>query len=99
MDAFPEATPGTSGRSDQEALKIALINEKSSPEILMFQEDLVSRIEAQIDYQVRREEGLATSSFASRRAAAPPKPMTQPSYFPIRCHRKSRSSSCEATRT
>ncbi|KAL6785440.1 hypothetical protein ACKKBG_A00255 [Auxenochlorella protothecoides x Auxenochlorella symbiontica] len=51
MDAFPEATPGTSGRSDQEALKIALINEKSSPEILMFQEDLVSRIEAQIDYQ------------------------------------------------
>lgn len=32
---------------------MAVINEKSAPEILEFREDLITRIEAQIDYQVR----------------------------------------------
>ena len=43
----------TSGRSDAEELKGALMNEKASPEILQFQTDLVGRIEMRIDYQVR----------------------------------------------
>lgn len=53
MDDPSDRATSTSGRSDHEALKMAVMNEKSSPEILEFQEDLISRIEAQIDYQVR----------------------------------------------
>ena len=53
MDDPSDHATSTSGRSDHEALKMAVMNEKSSPEILEFQEDLITRIEAQIDYQVR----------------------------------------------
>lgn len=52
---FPQSGPvaSTSGRSDAEQLKGALMNEKASPEILHFETDLVARIEQNVDYQVR----------------------------------------------
>lgn len=58
MEALDDhAEQSTSGRSDQELLKTAYINEKAAPEVLPFQEDLISRIEAQIDYQVCQHAG------------------------------------------
>ena len=43
----------TTGRSDAEELKGALMNEKASPEILQYETDLIERIEMSMDYQVR----------------------------------------------
>lgn len=39
--------------SDAELLKHAVLNEKSAPEILQYEEDLITRIESHLDYQVR----------------------------------------------
>ena len=51
---FLQSNPAsTSGRSDAEQLKSALMNEKAAPEILQFETDLVGRIESNMDYQVR----------------------------------------------
>ena len=43
----------TSGRGDVELLRQAVMNEKAAPELLAFETDLIGRIEAMIDYQVR----------------------------------------------
>ena len=51
---FLQTNPAsTSGRSDAEQLKGALMNEKAAPEILQYETDLVGRIESNMDYQVR----------------------------------------------
>lgn len=42
-----------SGTSDAELLKYALLNEKASPDVLAYEDDLITRIESHIDYQVR----------------------------------------------
>jgi hypothetical protein len=41
-----------SGTSDAELLKHALLNEKASPDVLAYDNDLITRIESHIDYQV-----------------------------------------------
>lgn len=46
-------TASTSGRGDVELLRQAVMNEKAAPELLQFETDLISRIEAMVDYQVR----------------------------------------------
>lgn len=43
----------TSGRSDIELLRAAVLNEKAAPELLHYEADLIGRIEQLIDYQVR----------------------------------------------
>jgi hypothetical protein len=51
---FLQTNPAsTSGRSDAEQLKGALMNEKAAPEILQYETDLIGRIESNMDYQVR----------------------------------------------
>ena len=54
FDFLASGPASTSGRSDAELLKSALMNEKASPEVLAFETDLVGRIEQNMDYQVRR---------------------------------------------
>lgn len=53
FDFLASGPASTSGRSDAELLKGALMNERASPEVLQFETDLISRIEQNIDYQVR----------------------------------------------
>lgn len=76
-DFLASSAPSTSGRgdaSDIELLKQAVLNEKASPEILQFQTDLVSRVEAHIDYQARRERAMGCPSLI---AALPPPPLSR----------------------
>ncbi|KAL4859359.1 DNA replication complex GINS protein SLD5 [Chlorella vulgaris] len=57
LDYLQSGPASTSGRSDAEQLKSALMNEKAAPEILQFETDLVNRIEATMDYQACCEAG------------------------------------------
>lgn len=52
FDFLQSGPASTSGRSDAELLKSALMNEKAAPEILQFETDLIERIESNMDYQV-----------------------------------------------
>ncbi|PSC76212.1 DNA replication complex GINS SLD5 [Micractinium conductrix] len=51
FDFLASGPASTSGRSDAELLKSALMNEKAAPEILAFETDLIARIEQNMDYQ------------------------------------------------
>ncbi|KAI7837340.1 hypothetical protein COHA_008855 [Chlorella ohadii] len=51
FDFLASGPTSTSGRSDAELLKGALMNERVAPEVLQFETDLISRIEQNIDYQ------------------------------------------------
>lgn len=88
FDFLQTGPASTSGRSDAELLKSALMNEKASPEILQYETDLIGRVEQNMDYQVRlsrRAGGLRAAASgggrqASRRArwrlALPSTPIT-----------------------
>lgn len=66
FDFLASGPASTSGRSDAELLKGALMNERASPEVLQFETDLISRIEQNVDYQVRVE-GAARAAGGHRR--------------------------------
>lgn len=55
--------PSVSGRKDIDLLRQAVMNEKVSPELLHFEEDLIHRIEAMIDYQVLKLNRAPHQSF------------------------------------
>ena len=83
FDFLASGPASTSGRSDAELLKGALMNERASPEVLQFETDLISRIEQNIDYQVRvgALRGPRVGTAGSRRQpplAPPPPPATRP---------------------
>lgn len=53
FDFLASGPASTSGRSDAELLKGALMNERAAPEILAYETDLIARIEQNMDYQAR----------------------------------------------
>lgn len=72
FDFLASGPASTSGRSDAELLKGALMNERASPEVLQFETDLISRIEQNIDYQVRPAGGAEPASAAATSHRQPP---------------------------
>ncbi len=85
FDFLASGPTSTSGRSDAELLKGALMNERVAPEVLQFETDLISRIEQNIDYQVRLGggAGAAVTMPGSRRQPPPPAaPRPQPRCMP-----------------
>ena len=52
---FPESQPGTQkDESDVKRMKQAFIDERAAPELLLYQDALLERLQSMIGHQVRR---------------------------------------------
>lgn len=91
FDFLASGPASTSGRSDAELLKSALMSERASPEVLQFETDLIARIEQNIDYQVRPRG-------APGRLQAPPPAVDSRRPPPPGCHRAPAFSPCRRSK-
>lgn len=72
FDFLASGPASTSGRSDAELLKSALMNEKAAPEILAFETDLIARIEQNMDYQASAGGRQGQAAAGGGSCVAPP---------------------------